>query len=213
LSDVADRVLYDITRPLDASMPAWPGDPAPQFDWVARRAAGDPVNLSVLHLSVHSGTHADAPYHVRDDGARIGAVGLDRFIGAALVSDTDGGTITADLVREVLRAAAGVDRILFRTGAWKSPDAFPADFPGFEPAAARLLAEARVLLVGTDAPSVDPFGSTELPAHHELAGAGIPILENLLLDGVPEGVYELIALPPRLPGADGSPIRAILRTR
>src|SRR5690606_16912651 len=102
------------------------------------------------------------------------------------------------------------ERILFRTGAWSRPDRFPDGFPWLEPAAADLLIAHGIVLLGTDAPSVDPIDSIDLPCHHRLLGAGVPLLENLLLDHVPAGVYRLIALPLRIRGADASPVRAVL---
>ncbi|MQA90280.1 MAG: arylformamidase [Gemmatimonas sp.] len=203
--------MYDITRPLGPATPPWPGDPPPHFEWAARRSEGSPVNVSVMRISAHSGTHADAPYHVADSGARIGELPLEPFLGPALVVEVTGSSIDARSARSALDSSPRPMRLLFRTGAWTSPEAFPIDFAALEPEAADLLVEAGVRLVGTDAPSIDRFDSTELPAHHRLAAAGIVILENLLLEAIEADIYELIALPLRLIESDGSPIRAVLR--
>ena len=109
----------------------------------------------------------------------------------------------------LLLAAAVVGYI--STGAWQDGSGFPETFPAVTPDAADALVLSGVRLVGTDAPSVDPFASAELPAHQRLLAAGIPILENLLLDDVPEGRYELIALPLKLMALDAAPVRAVLR--
>jgi arylformamidase len=203
------RALLDITRPVRAGMPVWPGDAPCRLRWTARRDAGDAANVAELCLSVHTGTHVDAPHHVLDEGARIGALAPETFVGPALVVEAGGlPAIGVDLVAG-LRLEAG-DRVLFRTGCWRG-DEFPAAFPALHPEAAGLLRSRGVRLVGTDAPSVDPFDSAELPAHRVLLGAGIPILENLLLDGAEPGRYELVALPLRLEEADASPVRALLR--
>jgi arylformamidase len=203
--------LYDITRPVRTGIPVWPGDAPYRVEWTLRLAEGATVNLSELRLSAHTGTHADAPFHAADEGERIGAVSLDAYLGPALVVDARGwDAISAERVEPLLHGAP--ERLLFRTGCWTDPDRFPEAFPAIEPEAARRMAAAGIRLVGTDAPSVDPFHSTDLPTHQVLRRSGIPNLESLLLDEVPPGRYELIALPLRLEEADASPVRAVLRT-
>ncbi|MDQ3555870.1 MAG: arylformamidase [Gemmatimonadota bacterium] len=211
-------MLYDITRPISASVPVWPGDTPFRLDWTLRRAEGASVNLARLEMSPHTGTHADAPFHVAADGARMAEVPLDAYLGPARVVEACGWREAVGpwiVVDDVERALAGdpQERLLFRTGCWTDLERFPDPFPGFAPDAARRLVDAGVRLVGTDAPSVDPFDSKALPAHHILREGGVANLENLLLDGVPEGEYELVALPLRLEGADASPVRAVLRSR
>jgi arylformamidase len=115
------------------------------------------------------------------------------------------------------RHVEGVDlgnpgRILFRTDSIRDRKTFPERFTALSPELASLLGERGALLVGLDTPSVDPFDSKTLDAHHALARGRVAILEGLILDGVPEGLYELIALPLKLAGLDASPVRAILRT-
>jgi arylformamidase len=203
--------LFDITRPVRAGIPVWPGDEAYRVDWTLRRGEGASVNLSALRLSAHTGSHADAPFHTSDEGARMGAVPLDAYLGPAIVVDARGwATVSADRIGPLL--AEGPERILFFTGCWRDPDVFPRHFPAIEPEAARRLAAAGVRLVGTDAPSIDPFDSQDLPTHRIFREAGIANLETLLLDGVPPGRYELIALPLRLEEACASPVRAVLRS-
>jgi arylformamidase len=174
------------------------------------QSEGASVNVAELRMSAHTGTHADGPFHVSGDGVRIGAAPLEAYLGPAVVADARGrAAIDAALVREVL--ASGPERVLFRTGAWTDPAVFPTEFAAIDPDAARLLAEAGVRLVGTDAPSVDPFHSKELLTHHVFGEAGVAIVENLWLDEVPDGEYELASLPLRLEEADASPVRAVLR--
>lgn len=169
--------------------------------------------MAAIRMGVHTGTHADAPRHVRDDGSSIGEVDLDAFIGRALLIDARGrDVLDVSFVNEALARSATARRILFRTGAWETTDGFPTSFPALPLAAAEAMIAAGILLVGTDAPSVDAADSVDLPAHHALLAAGIPILENLLLRDPPPGEYELIALPLPIVGADASPVRAILRT-
>jgi arylformamidase len=208
----AARPLYDISRPLGPATEVWPGDAPFETSWTMRIRAGDPVNLAVARLSLHTGTHADAPFHADDAGADIGSLSLDPFVGPADLHDVPNHRpIGEGLLAEILVRRPGVERLLLRSGAWSGGPAFPRRFTYLEPDAAILLASSGIRLIGTDAPSVDPFDSTALPSHRILARAGIAILENLALDAVPEGSYELIALPLRLLGADGSPVRAVLR--
>ena len=204
------RRVIDITRPVRAGMPVWPGDAPCRLAWTGRIVDGEAANVSALSLSAHTGTHADGPFHVLEDGARIGAAPLDAYLGPALVVDAAGReSLDAAWIGEILRGRP--ERVLFRTGAWVDDDVFPTRFPALTPDAARGLVDAGVRLVGTDAPSPDPFDSPDLPAHRVLLGAGAGILENLRLDGVAPGAYELIALPLRLEEADASPVRAVLR--
>jgi arylformamidase len=155
--------LIDITRPVRSGIAVWPGDAAFRMDWTMRVADGASVNLSELHLSAHTGTHADAPFHVADDGRRIGEIPLEAYIGEALVVDATGWTsIGAGPHRApAARGAAGArplpDRVLARR---RVPRALPRR-SSRRPRAP--CAAAGVRLVGTDAPSVDPFDSTDLP--------------------------------------------------
>ncbi len=204
-------VIHDITRPVFAGMPVWPGDAPCGLAWTGR-VAEDGANVAVLSCSVHTGTHADGPYHVLEDGARIGDVPLDAFIGSAHVIDA-GGAAEIDAAWLGRHLPPGCERILLRTGAWTRPDVFPAAWPALTEDAARLLAGRGIRLLGTDAPSPDPIESHGLPVHRTLLGAGIAIVENLMLDGISPGEYELIALPLRLAEADASPVRAVLVER
>jgi arylformamidase len=205
------HVLYDVTRPLVTGIPVWPGDVPCRIDWTARIGPDQPANVAELCMSAHTGTHADGPYHVLEDGARIGEAPLDAYIGAARLVDAAGRErLDGAWAAEVL-AGGAPERLLVHTGAWTDAITFPRRFPALDAESARMLVDAGVRLFGTDAPSVDPFDAAELAAHHVLLGTGAGILENLLLDGVPPGEYELIALPLRMPEADASPVRAVLR--
>lgn len=203
--------LFDITRPVYSGMPVWPGDAPCRVGWTARIEAGGAANVSELHLGAHTGTHADGAYHVREDGVRIGHAPLEAFVGPALLVDAPAEGPLDEEWAEALLALATPDRLLVRTGCWRDPAGFPTRFAAPTEGAARLLVEAGVALYGTDAPSVDPFDSAELAAHRVFCASAVAILENLLLDDVPEGTYELIALPLRLEEADASPVRAVLR--
>lgn len=207
-----DPALIDITRPLVPGFPVWPGDAPCRLAWTTRLEDGAAANVSELSMTAHCGTHVDAPLHVLADGQAIGTVPLSSLVGTALVVEATGREwIEEALVEGAFRDHGPAARILFRTGCWGDPAVFPERFPALTAAAACRIREAGLVLVGTDAPSVDPFWSEDLPAHRILAESGIVIVENLLLDGVVVGRYELIALPLRLAHADASPVRAVLR--
>lgn len=201
--------IHDISQPLGTRTAVWPGDHPFEMTWSLRRAAGDSVNVGVVTMSAHTGTHVDGGHHYDDAGRRAAELPLDAFIGPALVVHASpAGDLDLDDVRGIdLRSTP---RILFRTRAHVDETVFPDTFAAITPALARALADAGVRLVGTDAPSVDPRDSKTLDAHHILNGGGVAILENLVLTDVPAGRYTLVALPLKLVEADSSPVRAVL---
>jgi arylformamidase len=203
--------IFDISRPLDSTLAPWPGDRPFRFELTAKQSEGSSVNVGAISSSVHSGTHVDAPFHYRNDGLRTDSLDLSTYLGPALVVDARG---WEQIPWEVL---AGHDltrtpRVLFRTDGWLNSARFPEQIPVLAPGVATLLGEGGIVLVGVDLPSVDQIDSKHLPNHHALDTAGIRILEGLDLADVPPGAYELIALPLKLVGADGAPVRAVLRS-
>ncbi len=204
--------LYDISQELSAATPVWPGDHPVRVEWRWTIGAGSPVNVATLHLTAHAGSHADAARHFEPDGATVGSLSLEPFLGPArLVEVLDRPSIGPDEVRLALAApGATPSRVLFKTRR-HAGEGFDPNFAWLEPGAAEVLAAAGVRLVGLDSPSVDPADSKALPAHKILGRGGVAILENLALAEVPPGEYELIALPLRLKDADASPVRAVLR--
>lgn len=205
------KILYDVSQPVTPATAAFPGDTPFSCDWTLRLERGASVNLTRITTSPHVGTHVDAFLHYLPDGAGIGEEPLDLFHGPSEVVHVPPGL---DLVEP--RHLAHVDleraeRVLIRSRAVVDPAEFPARFAALAPETARLLAEARVRLVGVDVPSVDPADSKALEAHRALGRAGIANVENLDLSAVPAGRYELLALPLRWPGLDASPVRAVLR--
>lgn len=200
----------DITIPVRESLAVWPGDAPYSFALGWKMSEGDSVNVGAVTMSVHTGTHADAPFHFDECGASVDALDPAVFVGPALVLDAAGWDV---IPRSVFSDVDGTrtPRVLLKTGAWTDHTRFPDAVPVIAPDVPPLLAERGVVLLGVDVPSVDAIDSKSLPNHHALGGAGIAILESLDLRAVPPGVYELIALPLRLVGADGSPVRAVLR--
>jgi arylformamidase len=203
--------FHDISRLIHTGMPRWPGDTPAEFKLVATIPAGSAVNIGRLHLSVHTGTHADAPYHYNQAGAKMNEVPVDTFIGPARVLDVRGhDTITVALL--AAHDFAATPRVLFKSDSWTDPAVFPPSWPLFAADVPAWLGAHGVKLVGMDVPSVDHVTSKDLAIHHALDAAGIVILENLDLRAVTPGVYELIALPLKIKDGDGSPVRAVLRS-
>jgi arylformamidase len=203
--------LWDISPPVHAGSPVFPGDAACSSVWVARIGPGCPVNVSTLTLSPHTGAHADAPLHYDDAGAAIGAVSLEPFLGRCRVIHAIArGALV--LWGHLEHALADVPpRVLVRTYKTMPVDRWDASLAAYAPQTIERLADLGVTLVGIDTASIDPADSKTLDSHQVIRRRGLRVLENLLLDDVPEGDYELIALPLKLTTADASPVRAVLR--
>ncbi len=203
--------LWDISPPVHAGSPVFPGDTPYSQQWAAQIAPGCPVNVSSLTLSPHVGAHADAPLHYDPQGAPVGALDLDPYLGPCRVIHAIG---RRPLVRweDLAHAAEGLPpRVLVRTYQRNPVDRWDAELAAFAADTIERLADAGVRLVGIDTASIDPADSKALPSHQAIRRRGLRVLENLVLDDVPEGDYELIALPLKLMTADASPVRAVLR--
>ena len=203
--------LWDISPPVHAGTPVFPGDTPFALAWAARIAPGCPVNVSTLTLSPHTGAHADAPLHYDDAGVAVGELALEPFLGRCRVVHAIG---CGPLVRWPHLAHALADlppRLLVRTYARTPAERWDPDLAAFAPETIERLADMGVVLVGIDTASIDPAASKTLDSHQVLRRRGLRVLENLVLDAVPEGDYELIALPLQLTTACASPVRAVLR--
>ncbi|HEV8600614.1 MAG TPA: cyclase family protein [Gemmatimonadales bacterium] len=203
-------MIYDISPPITPKLAVWPGDTPPSREVLLDLARGDNVTLSSLHATVHLGAHADAPSHYGKAAADIASRSLEPYLGPCevmRVSVRRGGRVTPELLTRGVRAS----RVLLATGTYPDPLAFNEDFAALSPELVDLLHEIGVRLIGIDTPSVDLFASKELPAHQRCLAHDIAILEGLVLAHVPDGAYELIALPLRLEGFDASPVRAVLK--
>ena len=203
--------IWDISQPLRPGIPVWPGDTAYEEVRTWSIGPGCPVNVARLTLSTHTGTHADAPLHYHPDGAPAGAVGLTPYLGRCRVVDLRGCGPTVLSEQLAGHLDAPVERLLLRTYDRFPHDAWRSDFTAVSAAAIAQAAAAGVILIGTDAPSLDPQESKTLDAHNAVHAAGMAILEGLVLDDVPAGDYELIALPLKLATLDAAPVRAVLR--
>ena len=204
--------IFDVTRLIHHAVPVYEGDPEVSIEPWLSIARGSPVNVSRLSMGSHTGTHVDAPAHLREGAPGVDQLPLDVLIGPARVVDLG---VSAPIDVACLR---GVDlpsyrRLLFKIRALEraQEEISRGDFAGFTEDAARLLVHAGVRLVGVDALSVDSLESSSLPAHHVFLETGVIILEGLDLSAVPPGDYELLCLPLKIQSGDGAPARVVLR--
>lgn len=205
--------ILDISVTLGEEAPTYPGDPSYCREKVFSQAKGDTAEVSKLTLCAHSGTHLDLPSHFFPKASGVGELPLERFILPARVVEI------AD-PREVKRGEldkAGLENkraVLLKTENSRSglvvSGRFSERYAHIGEKAAEYLATIEVPLVGLDYYSIDPFGTPDYPAHRILLCAGIPVLEGINLDGVPEGDYTLICLPLKLGAVEASPVRAVL---
>jgi arylformamidase len=205
------KKLWDISPPVQPGAPVFPGDTPYQQQWAATLGPTCPVNVSTLTLSPHVGAHADAPLHYDPAGAAVGALDLSPYLGPCRVIHCIG---CGPLVQWAHLAHAVQDlppRVLVRSYARMPVDRWDPDLTAFAPETIERLAALGVQLIGIDTASIDPAASKTLPSHQEIRRLNLRVLENLVLDAVPEGDYELIALPLKLMTADASPVRAVLR--
>ncbi|MFD0693865.1 arylformamidase [Paenibacillus sp. GCM10027628] len=202
----------DISQPLDNKVAVWPGDTPFSYKVNWSKEQSGSVNVGQITMSIHTGTHIDAPFHFDNEGKKVIELDLDLYMGSArLIHLPNHASIGVNDISGI--DLKGVTRLLIRTDAWKDRRVFPQTIPHIQPGLATYLSELGVRLIGLDLPSVDPLDSKELLAHHELANHGIHILEGLVLDDVLPGDYELAALPLPLVEADGSPVRAVLKRK
>jgi arylformamidase len=204
----SDGEWIEVSPLVSTGTAVWPGDQPLTMRWLARLAAGDPVNLSAITLSPHLGAHVDAPAHFLAGGADVSQLPLAPFLGPARLLDVSAardpdGAIPAAALGSLAPPAPG--RLLLRTRRGTGAAA------PLSPEAAAAIAGAGLLLVGIDGPSVDPPAATAFTQHQRLAAAGVQVLVGLELGRVPEGSVELIALPLRLEGVEASPVRAVVR--
>lgn len=202
--------IIDISQAVDRDTVVWPGDTPFTDEWVMTIPGGCACNVSTIRMSVHCGTHADAPFHFVEDGKKSGEVDLESFVGPCQVIEVQN--------EECVRASDldgldldHVERILFKTKRPCTATTWRDDFAFMGVDAAKVLAKSQVRLIGINTPSMDPMTSKTMDAHKIMSAAGLVWLENLDLSQVEPGEYELIALPLKLSQSDAAPVRAILR--
>lgn len=205
----------DVTVPVRAGMPVFPGDPPVRIGLAQAMAEGASCNVTRLDMGAHTGTHVDAPVHFIEGAAGADAVPLEALIGPAWVVDAT--AVTADIDQEALRGLDipdGEYRLLFKTSnsrLWEKEE-FCEGFIGLTDGAARALAARGIALVGADYLSIAPHGKAA-STHYAFLKAGVVILEGLDLRDVEPGPYDLVCLPLRIVGCDGAPARVLLHRR
>jgi arylformamidase len=210
--------IWDVSRTLSNDLAEWPGDEPCRFRLTREKAKGESVNLGAIGMSVHNGTHADAQFHFDTNGESIEKASLETYLGRATVVDLaqafldakEKHLITIEDLRPYAEQIAVTSRLLVKTGRWSDSTIFPDKIPVIAADVPAWLQKNGVKLLGLDLPSVDEIDSKSLPNHHALARAGIAIIESLDLNDVALGTYDLSALPLKIAGGDGAPMRAIL---
>ncbi len=203
--------IHDISLPVHPGMAVYPGDAEVEVDKLYSLGKGDPYNLTVIRMGAHAGTHLDAPNHFLEGGAEVDAVPLERLLGPARVIDWRGpGDIDAPGL-----AGLGIrpgERVLFKTAnsGLYGLGGFSEEYVCLAPDGAAFLCRAGVALVGIDYLSIEGYGAARADAHLALLTEGIAVLEGLDLGRVTAGEYWLVALPLKLLGAEGAPVRAVL---
>ena len=210
--------IWDISRTLSDELAEWPGDEPFHFRLTKTLAEGQSVNLGGISMSVHNGTHADAEFHFDANGESIEKAPLEIYLGRAIVVDLteaflqskEKHLITIEDLQPHAEEIAETSRLLIKTGRWNNSAVFPDRIPVIAADIAAWLQKNGVKLLGLDLPSVDEIDSKSLQNHHALSGAGIALIESLDLSRVGSGIYNLAALPLKIAGGDGAPMRAIL---
>ncbi|MCD7035668.1 arylformamidase [Metabacillus sp. GX 13764] len=200
----------DISQPLSKEIAHWAGDTPFSYETAFTKEKTGSVNIGKITTSLHTGTHVDAPFHFLNEALTIDELDISLFIGRARVIDVSG---FPEISRKTLEEfqLQGAERLLLKTAVPNKPETFPDSLVPIQEDCAAYLEQQGIFLIGVDVPSVDNPDSKDMTAHHALHAHGVHILENIMLDHVEEGDYELIALPLRIKGADGSPVRAVLR--
>ncbi len=206
----SDPPLHDLSPLVNENLKVWPGDTAPSRQVLCDIAKGDSVTLSTLHATVHLGSHADAPTHYGHPDQAIDSMPLRHYVGRCQVISAR--VARGERVRpQDLSAMPSEPRVLIRTCSFPDPTRWNNDFAALSPELIEHFHTLGVITIGIDSPSVDLMTSKDLPAHKAFLACKIAILEGLVLEGVADGVYELLAPPLRLAHFDASPVRAILR--
>ncbi len=207
---------YDLSPLISNKISVFPGDTPFKLTTNLSFENKDNLKLSDFKSTLHLGSHADAPNHYHREGCDIASRSLDYYIGDAQVIDvsdcfqlegSDEKTITPSMIEKKEIQAT---RVLFKTKTFEDPDTWKNDFAHFHPETIEYLSGKKVITVGIDTPSIDAATSKDLLSHGKIYQFDMAILEGLVLSDVPEGVYQLVALPLKIKEADASPVRCIL---
>lgn len=207
--------IYDVTVPISEQTPVYEGDPAVEIVTANAVERGDAANVSRLCCGAHTATHVDAPAHFIEGARRVHELDLEKLNGRCRVVELDRHAMAVEV--EHLVNLEGVERVLFKTrnsDFWNDASAkFRQDFTYIAPAAAKVLVDLNIKLVGIDYLSVEKYGAETFDTHITLLEKEVVIIEGLDLREVPAGDYELFCLPLKLISekGDGAPARTILR--
>lgn len=206
--------FIDITYPIDETLLIYPGDPAYERQRHLSIKSGDLCNVSRFSMGCHTGTHIDAPLHFIPGGKAVDEMDVRRFNGQARVIEYPENGVPRDISVDFLKSChiCPGERILFKTSNSQRfcGKKLLKDYTAIDVMAAQYLAKLSVSCIGIDYMTIEPADSEDGSVHKIILGAGIPVIETLDLRQVPAGSYELLCLPLRLAGLDGSPVRAML---
>ena len=203
----------DISLTIEKNLPQWPGSKPIKIKRITNLNKGHSANVSWIGMDVHTGTHIDAPKHFIRNGKSIDKISLDKLIGKCYVYDVKNRKIIDSDFLKNSNIPKGIDKILFKTWnskLWKDKN-FRKDFVALTPDAAKWIVKKKISLVGIDYLSVQEFGEKDDKTHKILLKKEVVIIEGLNLEGVRQGMYEIIVLPIKIKGSDGAPARAILK--
>jgi arylformamidase len=201
--------IFDISPVISSRLAVFPGDTPFSSKVMLDMNKGDNLTLSSITTTVHLGAHTDAPNHYASDGLSMERRSLHFYLGSAQVISAkprEGLRLkSSDLKTQIL-----APRVLFKTGSFPDPHVWRNDFVALSAELIEFLASKKVCLAGIDTPSIDPATAKILESHHCIHVHDMAILEGINLSLVPDGLYQLIALPLPIEGADASPVRAVL---
>lgn len=204
------REFYDISPLLHEGSAVFPGDTPFSRDMVLSFDNGCHLDLSTVKTTVHIGAHTDAPSHYHKEGQTIEERDLMLYMGLTQVISVDLEDKKGRIQIKHLKTEVNAPRILFKTGSFPDPNQWTNDFNSLSPELIQHLSSLGVRLVGIDTPSVDPSDDKTLSSHLALYQTDMAVLEGIVLTSVPDGLYNLVALPLKIKAADASPVRAIL---
>lgn len=207
---LCSKEIIDISPLISSLIAVFPGDTPFKEEFLMDITNGDNLTLSKISTTVHLGAHTDAPSHYSKSGHSIEARNLNIYIGLAQVIEVNCPRNSRIGVSDIVNIPIKAQRILFKTKSFPDPNKWNDDFVGLKAELIHYLAEKKVILVGIDTPSIDLVNDKELESHHAVFKNDMAILEGIVLEHVLEGLYELIALPLKIAGADASPVRAVL---
>lgn len=205
-----DNEIVDISPLINPNIAVFPGDTPFSQEFLLDMKTGNNLTLSSFRTTAHLGAHTDAPNHYLLEGESIETRSLDYYIGQAQVIEITLQKNTRIQIHHLHNKKISAPRVLFKTNSFPDPDQWNTDFMSLSAELVNYLAREGVRLVGIDTPSIDLADDKALESHQAVAQHDMAILEGIVLAHVAEGIYQLVALPLRILGADASPVRAVL---